>query len=267
MKLANLRKYIIAMGFVVVLLVATSLVSVNFLRTNLDITTDLIELQDAVLATNNLERTVLEERIGVSQYVLTGFSGQLNLIEESRQEYDQRWEEVVRVLEDSNPEGVAAVADAHRTYSAILDDVIAAYKANPDDNTAAVIKLGDARTFARNTLFPAMDELDETQLNRLRELTDRERERAARLSIVYTFLSVLSLVVGVFIVVAVIVALRVSGRMIYSISHLVEASDAISRGDLDVPIDVSVGGDMERLAQSIERMRTSLKAAIERLRR
>jgi nitrogen fixation/metabolism regulation signal transduction histidine kinase len=267
MKLANLRRYVIAIGLVVILLVVTSFLSVNFLRTNLDITTDLISLQDVVLATNNLERTVLEERIAVSQYVLTGFSGNLNQLEDAREAYDERWDAVVEALGDSNAEGVEEVADAHRTYAAILDDVIAAYQANPDDNSAAVIKLGDARTFARNTLFPAMDDLDETQLARLKTLTERERQRAARLSIVYNFLSVLSLVVGVFMVVAIIVALNVSRRMINTISHLIESSDAISRGDLDTPIDVEMGGDMQRLAESIERMRTSLKAAIVRLRK
>lgn len=267
MKLANLRRYVIVIGLVVILLVVTSFLSVNFLRTNLDITTDLINLQDVVLATNNVERTVLEERIAVSQYVLTGFSGNLDQLEDARAGFDQRWQAVVDVLGDSNPEEVEAVADAHQTYSAILDDVVAARRANPDDNTAAVIKLGDARTFARNTLFPALDALDESQLARLQTLTDRERERAARLSIVYNFLSVLSLVVGVFMVVAIVVALNVSRKMISTISHLIEASDAISRGDLDTPIDVDMGGDMQRLAASIERMRTSLKAAIVRLRK
>jgi len=267
MKLASIRNYVVGIGLVVILLVVTSFLSVNFLRSSLDITVELINLQDVVLSTNNLERAVLEERIAISQYVLTGFRGQLGQIEDARETIQVRLDEVDQALGEGNQEVMAEARDAYRTYTSILDDVIAAYQANPEDNSAAVIKLGDARTFANNTLFPTLDDLDETQLNKLKELTERERQRASRLSIVYNFLSVLSLVVGLFMVIAIIVALRGTQRMISTITHLIEASDAISRGDLDTPIEAEVGGDMERLAESIERMRTSLKAAIERLRR
>jgi nitrogen fixation/metabolism regulation signal transduction histidine kinase len=130
-----------------------------------------------------------------------------------------------------------------------------------------VIKLGDLDTFSRSTFFPLLNELFEPEQNRLNELVRQEQSRADRLSIVYNVLSVLSLVVGVMMIIAIVIAFNVSRNIINSVEHLIEASDAISRGDLDVPIDVSTGGDMQTLAESIERMRTSLKAAIERLRR
>ncbi|MEJ2606722.1 MAG: HAMP domain-containing protein [Anaerolineales bacterium] len=49
--------------------------------------------------------------------------------------------------------------------------------------------------------------------------------------------------------------------------YLSSAAESISRGDLDTPIIAETGDEMEDLARSIERMRVSLKAAIERLRR
>jgi HAMP domain-containing protein len=49
--------------------------------------------------------------------------------------------------------------------------------------------------------------------------------------------------------------------------YLSSAAESISRGDLDSPIIAETGDEMEDLARSIERMRVSLKAAIERLRR
>jgi HAMP domain-containing protein len=58
-----------------------------------------------------------------------------------------------------------------------------------------------------------------------------------------------------------------SRRMIQAIQAIVDAANAISRGDMDVPIDVEQGGEIGELAQAIDRMRTSLRAAIERLRR
>ena len=58
-----------------------------------------------------------------------------------------------------------------------------------------------------------------------------------------------------------------TNRMLNAIHRIVDAANSISRGDLDVPIDVAQGGEIGEMAQAIERMRTSLKAAIERLRR
>jgi HAMP domain-containing protein len=73
--------------------------------------------------------------------------------------------------------------------------------------------------------------------------------------------------VGVSVIVAVTGVMILSRRVIQSITQIVDAANAISRGDLDVPIDVEQGGEMGELAKAIDRMRTSLKAAIERLRR
>ena len=49
------------------------------------------------------------------------------------------------------------------------------------------------------------------------------------------------------------------------IRRLSEAADRISLGDLEAPIEVAGEGEVARLGQSIERLRTSVKAALERL--
>jgi HAMP domain-containing protein len=69
------------------------------------------------------------------------------------------------------------------------------------------------------------------------------------------------------VIVAVVAAYFISRGITRSTSTLSKAADAISRGDLDIPIEIKTGDEMEILADSIERMRNSLAAAIERLRR
>ena len=49
-------------------------------------------------------------------------------------------------------------------------------------------------------------------------------------------------------------------------SHISGAADAISRGDMDVPIQVATGDEMQNLAEAVDHTRASLKAAIVRLR-
>lgn len=56
-----------------------------------------------------------------------------------------------------------------------------------------------------------------------------------------------------------------SYSVVSPIRHLSEVADKISMGDLNAKVDVKAKGEIGVLAQSIERMQTSVKAAIERL--
>ena len=56
-----------------------------------------------------------------------------------------------------------------------------------------------------------------------------------------------------------------SRSVIRPIRHLSEVANKISMGDLDAPIQMKATGEVAVLAESIERMQTSVKAAIERL--
>jgi len=55
--------------------------------------------------------------------------------------------------------------------------------------------------------------------------------------------------------------------VIRPIRYLSEVADRISMGELDTPIRIKAKGEVGVLAESIERMQTSVKAAIERLQR
>jgi nitrogen fixation/metabolism regulation signal transduction histidine kinase len=59
----------------------------------------------------------------------------------------------------------------------------------------------------------------------------------------------------------------VSNMIVNPLTHLITAADSISRGDLEMPIEVATGDELEDLAGAMERMRASIKAAVERLRR
>lgn len=70
------------------------------------------------------------------------------------------------------------------------------------------------------------------------------------------------------IVISILLTYITAGRLTRPIEDITEAANKISLGDLDVSIQVKTAGDeIERLGESLERMRVSLKSAIERLRR
>lgn len=70
------------------------------------------------------------------------------------------------------------------------------------------------------------------------------------------------------VLISFLVTFIIAGRLTKPIEEITEAANKISLGDLEVPIQVQTSGDeLEHLAESLERMRISLKSAIERLRR
>ncbi|WP_407540607.1 HAMP domain-containing protein [Deinococcus radiomollis] len=80
----------------------------------------------------------------------------------------------------------------------------------------------------------------------------------------------LLLVLGVALlafVLAALLAARTARLVVQPIERLVRAADAISMGDLDRPVTVERNDEVGDLAQALERMRLSLEAAMERLRR
>jgi HAMP domain-containing protein len=78
-------------------------------------------------------------------------------------------------------------------------------------------------------------------------------------------IQVFYLIIAVTLVVLLIVIYYYSRSVIQPIHSLSVVADKISMGDLDARIGIKAKGEVGALAESIERMQTSVKAAIERL--
>jgi methyl-accepting chemotaxis protein len=76
-----------------------------------------------------------------------------------------------------------------------------------------------------------------------------------------------SLIVLIDLLVLLIVIYLYSYSIIRPIKYLSDVADKISMGDLKTTIKVNAKGEVAVLAESVERMQTSVKAAIERLQR
>jgi len=75
------------------------------------------------------------------------------------------------------------------------------------------------------------------------------------------------LVIAIALLIVFTIVYYYSRSVIRPILYLSEVADRISMGELDAPIQVKAKGEVRVLAESIERMQTSVKAAIERLQR
>ncbi len=85
-----------------------------------------------------------------------------------------------------------------------------------------------------------------------------QRQYQEKFQIFYTVMSALLLLL-------LVVIFLYSRSVIQPIRYLSEVADKISMGELDTPIQLKARGEVSVLAESIERMQASVKAAIERL--
>jgi methyl-accepting chemotaxis protein len=85
-------------------------------------------------------------------------------------------------------------------------------------------------------------------------------------SVLYTSLLIIAVTTLVFLAVGVGFAVFLSQQLTQPITQLTEAANRISLGELDDPIAVASKDEIGQLGESLERMRISLKQAIERLR-
>ncbi len=79
--------------------------------------------------------------------------------------------------------------------------------------------------------------------------------------------NVVALVIGLAILFALIITFILARKFTKPIEEIKDAANRISLGDMDVEVSIKTGDELESLADSIERMRLSLRAAIERLRK
>jgi methyl-accepting chemotaxis protein len=71
---------------------------------------------------------------------------------------------------------------------------------------------------------------------------------------------------GIGVILALGLAVFISATITKPMTHLAEVADRMSLGELDVEIDVEGTNEIGRLAESLRRMQSSLRSAIERLR-
>lgn len=120
-------------------------------------------------------------------------------------------------------------------------------------DTAAVVTAATKATDANYALFNAGFNLVGSDLDQ------RQSDKTAGLALT------MGLSAAAFAV-AILLAWLVSQSITRPIAHLVAVADKMSLGDLDSEIDVRGNNEIGKLADSLRRMQTSLKGAIERLR-
>ncbi len=260
MRLTIGRKLSIAFGVVLALLVIVVLLSVYSLSRARAAAQELAEAQVLMDALDHSLEHLLWERLEVGNVWTTGNTAHMADAEVARGEFEAAWDIVRQYRAAENPSMLRSVEEGHATYEGLLQEAVDLYEADPNDLVGVMNEAREADEFFVRVLQPVTGQLRE------HELATAQQIQASVGSLVNTMV-IVAAVGGALAVVVGAAAASVIGRGIAgAATHLSAAANSISRGELDVPIEVRTGDEMETLGESIERMRTSLKEAIKMLR-
>jgi HAMP domain-containing protein len=260
MRMTVARKLWVAFAIVLVLLAVVAVLAVFSATTAATAVASLAEIHAAAEALDRGVEQMLLESTNVTQYIMTKDERYQIAASAARSRYYDSW---VTVRRYGDKYGVALVDETEEAaigYHDLLDNTVQRYKETPGEIATALTQLG-ASEYYLNVLSPVREALYGDMQVRVETL---ESSVAAQLNLMRIIVAVAGVVA---IVIAVVSAFLISRGITRAARDLAAAAESISRGDLDVPIEVNTGDEMQDLAESIERMRTSLKAAIERLRR
>jgi HAMP domain-containing protein len=258
MRLTIGRKLGIGFGIPLVLLILIGFGVLTGFTALTNATRDSIEAQQTIEFMERGMRLLLTERILLSRQFATG---EETIAAEVREDYMQEWSNVVENASAEYSGLVVEIQNSVTIYHQYLEKAQVSFETNPDDVTNAIFQLNEADIFFIQIVEPAMGDLlaaAEVEKNQLAGFMEDQIADIMRIAIVVV---IIGSIVGIFS------ALTISRGITRAALYLSSAAESISRGDLDTPIVAETGDEMEDLARSIERMRTSLKAAIERLRR
>jgi methyl-accepting chemotaxis protein len=260
MKMSIGRKLGLAFGVVLVLMLVVSVLSVILLNRARETTDVLIQIQEVLLATDSAANKIFEERVALDKYIFTDDEEGKTEFEAAKDVYEASWEIVKANRGDEIPELIHEVEQARLVNHRLYAQTIVYHETDLSQLINVVDKMTEADEYYEENLHPAMQQLRDEELWRAQQISDNAR------SISNTLMAIVAIVSGLALVVSVWAAYTIGRGITNAAVHLRDAAESISRGELDVQIDVKTGDEMETLAESIERMRVSLKAAIERLR-
>lgn len=266
MTLKNVRNFIFIIAIITLFMVVSNLFTTNTLSNAVQAVLDLTTLQEVVFAVDQMNVALEEERIAVGQFQLSGDEELLTRMYVARDAYDEHWSVIMANRRDEQTELLSTIAANRETYLSLLDDVVSSYQSNPSNNDSAS-KLSVAITYFLQVLDPSISSFAEPEIENFASRVEVEKVVATNLQARETITSIVGLIISLAGVIMAFVYVLGTQRIVASITKIINAANSISRGDLDVAINVDQPGEIGELAKAIERMRTSLKAAIERLRR
>lgn len=260
MKFSIARKLTIAFGIVLLLMAVLATVAIISLNRARVAAEQLIEIQEIVIAVDRATEKVFQERVALDSYFFTGNEQGKAQFELAYDDYTDAWAVVRNHRAEEYPDMLRTIEQQRTTNYNLYYNALLFHETSLGDLNRVMEQMGEADAYYKTKLGPSLQGIRELELNRAEQLSATTLRLHSIMLIVASVVSVLTIATAIF------AAYRIGNGIQSAAVHLTSAAESISRGDLDVPIQVDTGDEMQRLGEAIDRMRISLKAAFERLR-
>jgi methyl-accepting chemotaxis protein len=267
MKLTIGRKLGIVTGITLAFMLIAIAANVAGLNTVRASTRRSVEQLRAAEAYKDLVASQSRSYSALFEYVADGEADDLQVYQAARQQSEELTEPALAYCNGCHPSrasDIQTILEALQSQQAssgrLMDEALTAYQTNPADAAAIAAKVQAAEGVVASQLSVA-NQVQTSHGAFIDEQLALDERQAATLLGVNMGLGLVAIIASGWL------AVRISGGIVRSITSLRNAADGMSRGELDTPIELHTGDEMEDMAGSIERMRASLKAAMDRLRR
>ncbi len=250
----------LSLGFLVMLLLVIVSGAVGFtaVRTMRGLTSALAGKHDEARALGTIEVAVIKISAALDDMVEVRTEGRIATAHYWHSELEGRTEHYKSMLAESEAELAQSLETSHVEFNDLYEEVRAKLLAREPVNRE---EFEERKNRVVKGYTTVLDDL-QSEVAKSIESTLEEAERVQT--------TTLFLMVG-FTTVAAILGATLAWWVVRSVTvpvrQLVEAADRISMGEMDVAVEIRSRDEIGELADSMERMRVSLKAAMERLKK
>ena len=252
----------LGLGFLVMLLLvaAAGSASIITVRRLADLTAIMAQESDEVRHITDIRVSVAEADVALQRAVTAGTEGEIAIARFWQSELQDK---VTAYLESKGTgSSEAEMLQELETAQQAFDETFETYL-----NLGTLDASPDLQVFSRRrdlAVYPYLSilaEIESEATNRMVEaLNEIQRAQSSVLLVMIGF-TLIAALIGVGL------AVGITRSVTVPVGQLVKVADQISLGDLDAAMEVHSRDEIGELADSMERMRISMKAAIERLKK
>jgi HAMP domain-containing protein len=252
----------LGLGFLIMLLLvaAAGSTSIIVVRRLADLTAILAQESDEVRRITDIRVSVAEADVALERAVAAGTEGEITIA----QFWQSKLQDEVTAYLEGKGTGSSEAEMLQRLEFAqqLLDKTFESYL-----NLAALSAGLDTRAFSQrqdlvvDPYLSILDEIESEATNRMVEALNEIQRAQSSLLLVMIGFTVIAALIGAGL------AVGTTRSVTVPVGQLVKVADQISLGDLDAAMEVHSRDEIGELADSMERMRVSMKAAIERLKK
>ena len=252
----------LGLGFLIMLLLvaAAGSASIITVRRLADLTAIMAQESDEVRRITDIRVSVAEADVALQRAVAAGTEGEIAI---ARFRQSELRDKVTAYLESKGTgSSEAEMLQRLETAQQGFDETFERYL-----NLAVPSVSLDSQAFSQRrdlVVYPYLSilaEIESEATNRMVEALNEIQRAQSSLLLMMIGFTVIAALLGAGL------AVGITRSVTRPVHHLVEVADNMSMGDLDMPIEVTSRDEIGELQESIERMRVSLKTAIERLKK